>query len=57
MKFLNIPLTFAGEMHANNILYNIYIMRSSGWVLRARIINASAKIMVAVGIEPLTSRY
>jgi hypothetical protein len=54
MKFLNIPLFFSGKMPASNILNRIL------WVQEdersARIANPAEKNMVAVGIEPMTSR-
>jgi hypothetical protein len=54
MKFLNIPLTFAGKMPANNILYNILWVQEDE--RRARIVNPAKKIMDAAGIKPMISR-
>ncbi len=45
---------FAGNMPANNILYNILWVE--GDERRARIVNPAEKIMDAAGIEPVTSR-
>jgi hypothetical protein len=54
MTFMNIPLTFAVEVPANNILYIIL------WVLAGEeeqeSIVQQKKIMVVVGIEHLTLR-
>ncbi len=41
MKFLNIPLIFAGKMPANNILYDILWVQEDE--RRARIVNPAKK--------------
>ncbi len=55
MKFLYIPLIFVGKMPASNILYRILWVQEDE--RRARIVNPAEKIMVAVRIEPMTSRW
>jgi hypothetical protein len=54
MKFLNIPLIFAGKMPASYILHRILWVQEDE--RRARIVNPVEKNMDAAGIKPLTSR-